>query len=111
MPFFKFHFVEASRLAGVSRQMADRIQQAVGCPRENIVFELIHSSIVEDVSIKSGNEWPFVEVDYFERPRLVQAEVAKILYECLKAAVYANSDIHFRYLQPENYYENGEGMG
>lgn len=111
MPFFKFHFVEASRLAGVSRQMADRIQQAVGCPRENIVFELIHSSIVEDVSIKSGKEWPFVEVDYFERPRLVQAEVAKILYECLKAAGYANSDIHFRYLQPENYYENGEGMG
>ena len=111
MPFFRYHFVEASRLAGVSRQMADRIQQVVGCPREHLVFELIHSSVVEEVMIKSGKEWPFVEVDYFERPREVQVEVAKILYECLKAAGYPNSDVHFRYLRTENYFENGVCIG
>ena len=61
MPFFKFHFVEASRMAGVSRRMADRLQETIGCPREHIVFELIHSSVVEDVTIKSGNDWPYVE--------------------------------------------------
>ena len=27
MPFFKFHFVEASRMAGVSRRMADRYKR------------------------------------------------------------------------------------
>ena len=32
MPFFKFHFVEASRMAGVSRRMADRLQETIGCP-------------------------------------------------------------------------------
>lgn len=41
MPFFKFHFVEASRMAGVSHRMADRLQETIGCPREHIVFELI----------------------------------------------------------------------
>ena len=76
MPFFRFHFVEASRLASVSRQMADRIQQVVGCPREHLVFELIHSSVVEDVSVKSGKEWPFVEVDYFERCLLYTSDAA-----------------------------------
>ena len=86
MPFFKFHFVEASRMAGVSRRMADRLQETIGCPREHIVFELIHSSVVEDVTIKSGNDWPYV---------------------CLMAAGYQNSDVYFRYLTPENYYENG----
>ena len=94
MPFFKFHFVEASRMAGVSRRMADRLQETIGCPREHIVFELIHSSVVEDVTIKSGNDWPYVEV-------------AKVIYECLMAAGYPNSDVYFRYLTPENYYENG----
>ena len=107
MPFFKFHFVEASRMAGVSRRMADRLQETIGCPREHIVFELIHSSVVEDVTIKSGNDWPYVEVDYFERPPEVQHEVAKVIYECLMAAGYQNSDVYFRYLTPENYYENG----
>ena len=107
MPFFYFHFVEASRLAGVSRQMGTRIQQAIGCPREHIVFELIHSSVVEENVVKNGNDWPYIEVDYFERPREVQEEVAKIIYECLKSAGYPNSDIYFRYLTPENYYENG----
>ncbi len=105
--FFKFHFVEASRMAGVSRRMADRLQETIGCPREHIVFELIHSSVVEDVTIKSGNDWPYVEVDYFERPPEVQHEVAKVIYECLMAAGYQNSDVYFRYLTPENYYENG----
>lgn len=65
--FLNFNFVEASRMAGVSRRMADRLQETIGCPREHIVFELIHSSVVEDVTIKSGNDWPYVEVDYFER--------------------------------------------
>lgn len=110
MPFLKFHFVETSRLAGVSRQMVDRIQQIIGCPCEHIVLELIHSSIVEEGSVKSGTEWPFVEVDYFERSREIQAEVAKVIFECLKTAGYSNSDVHFRYLLPENYYENGQGM-
>lgn len=54
---------------------------------------------------------PFVEVDYFPRPREVQERVARVLYESLKDAGYPNSDIHFRYLQPENYYENGEALG
>lgn len=111
MPFFRFHFVEASRLAGVSRQMTDRIQQAIGCPREHIVLELIHSSVIEDMMIKSGTGWPFVEVDYFERPRDIQTAVAKILFECLQAAGYSNSDVHFHYLSPINYYENGELLG
>ncbi len=108
MPFFKFHFVEASKMVGVSRQMADRIQETIGCPREHLVFEFIHSSVVEDTAIKSGNDWPYVEVDYFERPREVQAEVARIVTDCLRAAGYPNSDVFFRYLQAENYYENGE---
>lgn len=108
MPFFRFHFVEVSRLAGISRQMADKIQQTIGCPREHIVFELIHSSVVEDEAIKNGNGWPFIEVDYFERSREIQDAVAQILYDSLKDAGYPDSDVHFRYLRPENYYEDGK---
>lgn len=111
MPFFRFHFVEASRLTGVSRQMTDRIQQVIGCPRNHIVLELIHSGVVEDTTIKSGNGWPLVEVDYFERPREIQTAVAEIVCECLKVAGYPDSDIHFRYLKPDNYYENGKCLG
>lgn len=106
MPFFRFHFVEASRLAEVSGKMADRIQTVVECPREHIVLEVIHSVIVCDGEVK-GEEWPLVEVDYFERPRKVQDAVAKIVSECLAEVGYIHSDVHFRYLSPENYYENG----
>lgn len=77
MPFFKFHFVEASRMAGVSRRMADRLQETIGCPREHIVFELIHSSVVEDVTIKSGNDWPYVEVDYLNGLRRYNTKLRK----------------------------------
>lgn len=106
MPFFRFHFVEETRLAAVSRQMTDRIQEVAGCPREHIVLEVVHSVIVSDGGVKAG-EWPLVEVDYFERPRDVQDQVAVIISECLRIAGYQNSDTHFRYLCAENYYENG----
>lgn len=107
MPFFRFHFVEASKLAKVGRKLTDSLQAAIGCPREHIVLELIHSSVVENTAIRDSNGWPFVEVDYFERPGDVRDAVARIVYECLTEAGYANSDIHFRYLQAENYYGNG----
>ena len=111
MPFFRFHFVEEARLSGVSRQLTDRIQQVVGCPREHIVLETVHSGIVSDGSVRTCGEWPFVEVDYFERSREIQHEVARILCECLREAGYPDSDIHFRYLDARNYYENGKCMG
>lgn len=106
MPFFRFHFVEETRLAVISRRMTDRIQQAVGCPREHIVLEAIRSVVVGDEGIKAG-EWPLVEVDYFERPQAIQEAVAGIISECLREVGYGNSDVYFRYLCAENYYENG----
>lgn len=106
MPFFRFHFVEDVRLAVVSRQLTDRIQGAVGCPREHIVLEVIRSVVVGDEGIV-GSDWPIVEVDYFERPKEVQDTVAKIISECLREIGYVNSDVYFRYLCAANYYENG----
>lgn len=111
MPFFRFHFVEDGRLAKVGKRMTDRIQKAVGCPRDHIVIENIHSVFISDGEIKNTNNWPLVEVDYFERPRDVQEKLAKVIYEELRAAGYPHSDIHFRYLQPMNYYEDGKALG
>lgn len=111
MPFFRFHFVEDRSLVGISREMTDRLQEAIGCPRDHIVLENIHSAFIEEGEVKETNNWPFVEVDYFERPRDMQVKVAKVIYEGLKAVGYPHSDIHFRYLQPMNYYEDGDVLG
>lgn len=110
MPFFRFHFVESSQLAEVSRKMTDLIAQAVGCPREHIVLEVVHSDFIEDGEVKRSNNWPFVEVDYFERPREIQETVARIVWEVLKEVGYPDSDVYFRYLAPVNYYENGKSF-
>ncbi len=98
-------------MAEVGSEMTDRLQEAIGCPRDHIVVENVHSSFIDGGEVKATNGWPFVEVDYFPRPREVQERVVRVLYESLKDAGYPNSDIHFRYLQPENYYENGEALG
>lgn len=108
MPFLRFHFVEAVQLAEVSREMTDRLVKTIGCPRDHIVLEVIHSDYIVDGEIKGGNNWPFVEVDYFERPREIQDAVALIVSESLKEAGYPDCDVYFRYLSAENYYENGK---
>lgn len=109
MPFFRFHFTDPDKLLPVSKEMTDRIQEAVGCPREHIVLEVVASVVLHDGKLQS-DAWPFVEVDYFERPRNVQDQVAQAVAECLKKAGYPESDIHFRYLQKEDYYENGKAF-
>lgn len=109
MPFFKFHFTDPAQLLPVSLEMTDELQQAIGCPREHLVLEMIHSDVIVDGKLQPGS-WPFVEVDYFERPREVQDRVAKIVTFALKKAGYPESDIYFRHLRAENYYENGESF-
>lgn len=110
MPFLRFHSTETSRLAEVSREMTDRIQRAVDCPRETIVLEVVYADVVQDGNIISG-EWPFVEVSWFKRGLEIQDEVAAIICDCLKKAGYENSDVHFTYLTARNYYENGKNLG
>lgn len=106
MPFFRFHSTDAGKLSEVSRQMTDALQQVLGCPREHIVLEVIHSENICDGTVACG-EWPFVEVSYFRRNREVQDKIARVVYETLKQVGYEDSDIYFIYLDPENYYENG----
>lgn len=106
MPFFRFHFTDPMKLMIVSREMTDRLQEVIGCPREHIVLEVIHSDLVGDGEILEGS-WPLVEVDYFERPIEIQDQVARIVATALQEAGYMESDMHFRYLREENYYENG----
>lgn len=106
MPFFRFHCVDRERLAPVSGRMIDQIVEAVGCPREHIVLEVISSDYIFDGEIQAG--WPFVEVSWFKRPLQQQDAVAKIVNNVLKEAGYANADVYFEYLEERNYYENGE---
>lgn len=106
MPFLRFHETDRMRLLEVSREMTDKIQEALGCPREHIVLELINSERVWDGQFIAG-EWPFVEVWWFERPLDVQNQVAQIIYACLKKVGYEHSDVYFHILENRNYYENG----
>lgn len=105
MPFLRFHAVDKQRLASVSKEMVDRIEAVVKCPREHIVLEVLYSDFVMDGKIVEG--YPYVEVSYFERTLEVQDQVAGIICSCLKNAGYADSDVYFTYLVARNYYENG----
>lgn len=106
MPFLRFHTIDPIKLAEISREMTDRLQEIIGCPREHIVLEVIHSEIVTDGQIGQG-DWPFIEVAYFERSLEIQDGVAHIICQYLKQVGYENVDIHFSYLSNRNYYENG----
>ncbi len=48
MPFFRFYATDRVKLAGVSGVLTDRLQHAIGCPREHIVLELIPAERVCD---------------------------------------------------------------
>ena len=106
MPFLRFHAIEKEKLARVSERLISEIVNTLGCPRETVVLEVMTSSFV------TGNDhleaYPFVKVEYFERPKEQQDAVAEIIYKCLRDAGYPDSDVCFSFLSPEHYYENGK---
>lgn len=109
MPFLRFHATDRMKLVEISREMTDKIQEVLACPREHIVLELVNSEMVWDGQVISG-EWPYVEVSWFERSPEIQDQVARIIFENLKKAGYQNSDVYFHYLNDRNYYENGQNV-
>lgn len=108
MPFLRFHAVDKQQLALVSQNMVDRLEEAIKCPREHIVLEVLSTDFVVDGKIVEG--YPYVEISYFERPLEIQDQVAEIIYSCLKEAGYTDTDVHFTYLIARNYYENGKHL-
>ena len=106
MPFLRFHAIEKEKLARVGERLISEIVSTLGSPRETVVLEVVHSSFV------SGDEhlqaYPFVKIEYFERPKEQQDALAKIVYQSLQEAGYPESDVYFSFLSPERYYENGE---
>ncbi|KIO43449.1 MULTISPECIES: DUF1904 family protein [Porphyromonadaceae] len=105
MPFLRFHAVEQKRLERVGEQLVSEIVKTLGCPRETVVLEVMNSSFVSGAD--KIQPYAFVEVLYFERPPEQQDKIAQILYDCLREAGYADSDVYFSCLQKCNYYENG----
>ena len=101
MPFLRFHAIEKEKLARVSERLISEIVNTLGCPRETVVLEVMNSSFV------TGNDhleaYPFVKVEYFERPKEQQDAVAEIIYKCLRDAGYPDSDVCFSFLSPELY--------
>lgn len=107
MPFFRFYATDRMKLAEVSERLTDRIQAAIGCPREHIVLEWIHAErVCEGRFVSDG--WPYVEVSWFKRPPEVQEQVARIVSATLREAGYPDSDVYFHILDASDYYENGE---
>ena len=47
-------------MAEVGSEMTDRLQEAIGCPRDHIVVENVHSSFIDGGEVKATNGWPFV---------------------------------------------------
>lgn len=106
MPFLRFHAIEKEKLARVGERLISEIVNTLGCPRETVVLEVMNSSFVTgDDHLEA---YPFVKVEYFERPREQQDAVAEIIYKCLRDAGYPDSDVCFSFLSPEHYYENGK---
>ena len=95
MPFLRFHAIEKEKLARVGERLISEIVSTLGSPRETVVLEVVQA-------------YPFVKIEYFERPKEQQDALAKIVYQSLQEAGYPESDVYFSFLSPERYYENGE---
>lgn len=107
MPFLRFYATDRMRLMEISRKMTDKIQEVLECPREHIVLELMPAERICDGRCVENN-WPYVEVSWFQRPPEVQQQVARIISACLAEAGYADSDVYFQEMDNRNYYVNGK---
>ena len=106
MPQLKFRGVPIDKICQVSKALINSLTQVIGCPSDSFTLEHIPSTFVMEGKITE--EYPFVEVAWFDRGQETQDKVAKIVTDAIKTLGYADVDVFFTVFSKEKYYENGE---
>lgn len=106
MPILKFNGVESRKLCDISKELVDKLQELLQCPRDYFSLEVVQSLCIKDGEYVEVS--PRIEIAWFDRGQETQNSVAKILTEFVKEMGYPNVDVIFTCLEEKKYYENGE---
>ncbi|MFD2180336.1 DUF1904 family protein [Veronia pacifica] len=108
MPHFRFRAIEEKHVATLSESLLTPLQPLMDCPEEDFTFEFIPSTFY--FRGQQGNDYPFVEVMWFDRGQETQNRVASEVTVQIRDLIGdQNKDIAviFNALVPAQYYDNG----
>lgn len=106
MPTFRFHGTEPEKLFLVNKALHTELSTLYNVPSDHITIEIIHSLFLFLDSVTEN--YPLVEVIAFKRNTELEDQVAKCVHKYLAQAGYTESELYFNYVEPRNYYGNGE---
>jgi len=106
MPQINIRGIEAADISLISKDLIDDLCEITGTKRDSFTIETIDSVSINDGIVVEN--YPFVEVCWFDRGLEVQDQVAHTITHYIHKLGIADVDVYFTILAKRNYYYNGE---
>lgn len=103
MPFIRFHGIEEHKVSEISKDFTDDLQKLIGCARDAISLEVLHSTFILDNKVVSGI--PMVEILSMDRGKESQDKVFELLRSYLSKVGVDKARIYVTHINPDNYYK------
>ena len=103
MPQLILKGIRAEKVQQLAPQLIETISRLVDCPEDWVTVELCESKFYD----KNGptEQYPILQVWWYQRPLAVQNQVAKELSDILPAEGFAMVQVSFHLFAEMDYYE------
>lgn len=106
MPHIIYKGMDIEEVKAIENEAVEMISELIDCPVDHFTSEWIQAVFISEGKENKGG-YPFVTINWFERPMAQQIEVATYLTEIIKRFGYQDVCVYFNILDPNRYFENG----
>ncbi|MCI6347321.1 MAG: DUF1904 domain-containing protein [Negativibacillus massiliensis] len=103
MPQIIVKGVSASRMEKLASPMIETVSRLVECPEDWVTVELCESKFFTKEGLTE--QYPIIQIWWYERPQAVQDQVAKELSELFLKEGFSLVQISFHLFDKKDYYE------
>jgi hypothetical protein len=106
MPQINVRGITTENFLKINNELINKLVDLTGTNKEDFTVEVFKTDMLfEDKVI---NNYPFIEVCWFDRGQKIQDEVAKTITKMLSKIGIEEADLFFTHLTKNNYYYNGK---
>ncbi len=106
MPQINVRGIDTGKFLKVNSHLINELVDITGTAKDDFTVEIIKSDMLYEDKVVEN--YPFIEVCWFDRGQEIQDAVAKSITNQLKTIGIEEVDIFFTHFQKTNYYYKGK---
>lgn len=109
MPQIIIKGLDVHEVKKINIDLIHDLSVVMNCPEDHFILECVQSVFLAGgIEIKT---YPLIEIKWFDRGSEIKQETVNCLTRHIRTLNYADVEVFFTALKPEDYFENGVSFG